>query len=224
MNDQLRRKCIMKLILLLFLGIVKSESEVTMKLNDNEANETLTCSLQVYLPDYKPTQNDDFPRLKTSFIWTFPEEKTVITEKAVCELSLTYEKKSIQDGLGINCQASLQLHNNHEGFYQCTAKLIFNQTRVFEETQKIFLKVEIQSNLSMILAMILVGMVVTFLIVGLALKWAGHQWSWQKTSEEYDYPMPMDCRFNEVYPTRYFIYFNKFYLIFQAQLGYFSPN
>ena len=154
----------------------------------------LTCALQAYLPDFKPVQND-FPTIQTSFVWT-KNDKQINGTNEVCELSFTYDlsKQSINDGFRINCHGSLPinkvLQDTHEGFYQCHAKLKIASEEITHQNQKIFLKVEANSTLPTILALVLVTFLGIFLIVGAGLKLSGHQMTWQKKSVEPEVHLP----------------------------------
>ncbi len=170
----------------------------------------LTCALQAYLPDFKPAQND-FPTIQTAFLWTKDDKPIMVTSngtKEVCELSLFYDplKQSIKDGLRINCHGSLPvnkvLQDPHEGFYQCHAKLkIASAAEEIKQNQKIFLKVEANSALPTILAIVLVTILGTFLVIGAGLKLSGHQMTWQQKSVEPEVHFSRDYRFSESYPS-----------------------
>eukprot|EP00093_Oithona_nana_P002937 02937.XXX_64301_62511_1 [CDS] Oithona nana genome sequencing. len=128
--------------------------------------------------------------------------------KEVCELSLFYDplKQSIKDGLRINCHGSLPvnkvLQDPHEGFYQCHAKLkIASAAEEIKQNQKIFLKVEANSALPTILAIVLVTILGTFLVIGAGLKLSGHQMTWQQKSVEPEVHFSRDYRFSESYPS-----------------------
>ena len=114
----------------------------------------------------------------------------------------------MKDGLRIICHGSLQvikaLQVVDEGFYQCQAKLkIIGSQIEKEQNQKIFLKIEEKSNISKILAIILVSILTIFLVVGAGLKFTGHQLNWEKKSKRkevsFGHHTPMDYRFFEAH-------------------------